>query len=101
MARLNSWDDPPQLGCREEEVMKSRTLCYLILCLATAACVWLNGCGGGNANAVTVSVSSSVGTSIILTQSTTLTATISGGTAGGSALVNWQPCQYTTTSSTG
>jgi DNA-binding beta-propeller fold protein YncE len=60
------------------------------------------GCGGGSnaANAVTVSVGSSVGTVIIVGQSTTLTATVTGGTTTNTA-VNWQPCQFTTTTVSG
>jgi Lactonase, 7-bladed beta-propeller len=60
------------------------------------------GCGGGSnaANAVTVTVGSSVGTVIIVGQSTTLTATVTGGTTTNTA-VNWQPCQFTTTTVSG
>ncbi len=60
------------------------------------------GCGGGSnaANAVTVAVGSSVGTVIIVGQSTTLTATVTGGTTTNTA-VNWQPCQFTTTTVSG
>jgi len=81
--------------------MRLRTI---LMCMATAivaACL-AAGCGGsGNTtNAVTVSVSSSVGTSIIVGQSTTLTATVTGGTTTNTA-VNWQPCQFTTTTVSG
>jgi hypothetical protein len=60
------------------------------------------GCGssGTAANAVTVTVGSSVGTVIIVGQSTTLTATVTGGTTTNTA-VNWQPCQFTTTTVSG
>ena len=59
----------------------------------------LVGCGGSsNANVVTVAVASSAGTVLILGQSTTLTATVSGAT---NTTVNWQPCQYTTTTVSG
>jgi DNA-binding beta-propeller fold protein YncE len=58
------------------------------------------GCGGSssNANVVTVTVSSAVGTVLILGQSTTLTATVSGAT---DTSVDWQPCQFTTTTVSG
>src|SRR5690348_11613692 len=60
------------------------------------------GCGGSKntTNAVTVSISSSLGTNIIVGQSTTLTATVTGGTTSNTA-VNWQPCQFTTTTTSG
>jgi len=62
----------------------------------------MSGCGGSStANVVTVTVSSSVGSILILGQSTTLTATVSGAT---NLNVNWEPstpkgtpCTYTTT----
>jgi DNA-binding beta-propeller fold protein YncE len=72
-----------------------------LLCAALAALslLWSGGCGKGTsaANVVTVNVSSSVGPTLILGQSTTLTATVSGAT---NTNVNWQPaqpvpCQYT------
>jgi DNA-binding beta-propeller fold protein YncE len=62
-----------------------------------ALCLLLPGCGGkGNAaNVITVAVGSSSGPSLILGQSTTLTATVTGAT---SSDVNWTPvCQFTTT----
>jgi DNA-binding beta-propeller fold protein YncE len=60
---------------------------------------WLGGCGSSSsANVITVSVSSSAGSTLILGQSTTLTATVSGAT---DTTVNWQPCQFTTTTVTG
>jgi len=75
-----------------------------ILTSLTAAIVaaWLAaGCGSKNtANAVTVSVSSSIGPTIIVGQSTTLTASVTGGTTTNTA-VNWQPCQFTTTTVSG
>jgi len=47
----------------------------------------MSGCGGSStANVVTVTVSSSVGSILILGQSTTLTATVSGAT---NLNVNW------------
>jgi DNA-binding beta-propeller fold protein YncE len=59
----------------------------------------LVGCGGSSsANVVTVKVQSSAGTVLILGQSTTLLATVNGST---NTSVNWQPCQYTTTTVSG
>ena len=71
-----------------------------VLCLLS-----MSGCGGSStANVITVTVSSSVGAVLILGQSTTLTATVSGAT---NLNVNWEPsepagppqtpCTYTTT----
>jgi DNA-binding beta-propeller fold protein YncE len=55
----------------------------------------LSGCGSGSgANVITISVTSSVGDVLILGQSTTLTATVTGAT---NTNVNWEACQYTTT----
>jgi DNA-binding beta-propeller fold protein YncE len=57
------------------------------------------GCGSSSgANVVSVSVTSSSGASLILGQSTTLTAAVIGST---NTMVNWQPCQYTTTTTSG
>jgi DNA-binding beta-propeller fold protein YncE len=59
------------------------------------------GCGSKSAtNTVTVTVSSSVGNTIIVGQSTTLTASVVGGTTTNTA-VTWQPCQFTTTTVSG
>lgn len=59
------------------------------------------GCGSkSTANTVTVTVSSSLGPTIIVGQATTLTATVTGGTTTNTA-VNWQPCQFTTTTVSG
>ena len=64
------------------------------LCLAA-------GCGSKSVtNTVTVTVTSSLGNIIIVGQSTTLTATVTGGTTTNTA-VNWQPCQFTTTTVSG
>lgn len=70
--------------------------------IAAIGAAWLaGGCGSkGSTNTVTVSISSSVGTNIIVGQSTTLTATVTGGTTTNTA-VNWQPCQFTTTTVSG
>src|ERR1700686_4437696 len=71
-----------------------------IAALLAAACL-AAGCGSKSAvNTVTVSIGSSVGTTIIVGQSTTLTATVTGGTTTNTA-VNWQPCQFTTTTVSG
>ncbi|MGC0773458.1 MAG: beta-propeller fold lactonase family protein [Candidatus Acidiferrum sp.] len=74
-----------------------------------APCLLFSGCGSGSSGATVTSVSiiSSVGSTLILGQSTTLTATVVGPT---NLDVNWEPglptgtpCTYTTTttSSTG
>jgi len=81
--------------------MKLRTfLTYIAAAVAAASLA--AGCGGSGSsvNAVSVSVGSSVGPVIIVGQSTTLTATVTGGTTTNTA-VNWQPCQYTTTTVSG
>jgi DNA-binding beta-propeller fold protein YncE len=72
------------------------------IAIAAMASVWLAGCGGsGNsANAVTVTVTSSVGTTIIIGQSTTLTANVTGGSTSNTA-VNWEGCTFTTTTVSG
>jgi DNA-binding beta-propeller fold protein YncE len=66
--------------------------------LAAVVCIFLSGgCGKGNsANVVSVSVSSTA-TTLILGQSATLTATVSGAS---NTTVTWSPCQYTTTTTT-
>ncbi len=80
--------------------MKLRTLLNCMAAAITAACL-AAGCGSKSAvNTVTVTVTSSVGTSIIIGQSTTLTATVTGGTTTNTS-VNWQPCQFTTTTVSG
>jgi DNA-binding beta-propeller fold protein YncE len=81
--------------------MKLRTVLTYMAAVIAAACL-AAGCGGSGSsvNAVTVTVGSSVGTSIIVGQSTTLTATVTGGTTTNTA-VNWQPCQFTTTTVSG
>ncbi len=82
--------------------MKSRSTWNCVALGVAIACLWLAGCGSsGNAtNTVTVSVISSLGQNIIVGQSTTLTATVTGGTTSNTA-VNWQPCQFTTTTVSG
>src|ERR1700730_17817226 len=79
--------------------MKSRSIWSCAAVAVTIACLWFAGCGSSSgANVVTVTVNSSVGTSIILGQSTTLAAPVSGAT---NLNVNWQPCQFTTTTVSG
>jgi len=80
--------------------MKLRTVLTSAAAVIAAACL-AAGCGSkGATNTVTVTVSSSVGASIILGQSTTLQASVTGGTTTNTA-VNWQPCQFTTTTVSG
>src|SRR6266851_2387469 len=80
--------------------MKLRTLLNCMTAAVAAACLTA-GCGSKSAvNTVTVAVISSVGTSIIVGQSTTLTALVTGGTTT-NTMVNWQPCQFTTTTVSG
>jgi DNA-binding beta-propeller fold protein YncE len=80
--------------------MKSRSMWSCAAVAVTLVCLWLSGCGGGGANVVTVTVTSSVGTTVILGQSTTLTASVTGGTST-NVDVNWQACQFTTTTVSG
>jgi len=76
--------------------MKLRRIFTCMAAAFVAACLAV-GCGSkGTTNTVTVSVVSSIGTNIIVGQATTLTATVTGGTTTNLA-VNWQPCQFTTT----
>src|ERR1700676_1723986 len=80
--------------------MKLRTFLTCIAAAIVAASL-AAGCGSKSAvNTVTVSIGSSVGPIIIVGQSTTLTATVTGGTTSNTA-VNWQPCQFTTTAVSG
>jgi len=80
--------------------MKWRTISTHFTAAMIAA--WLAaGCGGGGStNTVTVTVTSSIGNNIIVGQSTTLNAQVTGGTTTNIA-VNWQPCQFTTTTVSG
>src|ERR1700730_12573172 len=89
----------PALVLGEAAVMKSRSIWNCAAVAVTIACLWLSGCGSSSgANGVTVTISSSVGATIILGESTTLTATVNGAT---NTMVNWQPCQFTTTTVSG
>jgi DNA-binding beta-propeller fold protein YncE len=79
--------------------MRLRWIAGGVVCAAMLLSFWLGGCGSSSsANVVTVSVTSSTGATLILGQSTTLTATVSGAT---NTMVNWQPCQFTTTTVSG
>src|SRR5271167_4256876 len=63
-----------------------------------APCLFFNGCGGSSGAIVTtVSIISSQGPTLILGQSTTLTATVTGPT---NTQVSWTGCTYTTTTFT-
>ena len=68
---------------------------YLALAIM-APCLLLSGCGGSSSGATVTSVfiTSSVGNTLILGQSTTLTATVTGPT---NTDVTWVGCTYTTT----
>src|SRR3984893_8718105 len=86
--------------------MKLPTILSFMAALIASACL-ASGCGSKAAvNTVTIAVSSSVGmtsvgtATIIVGQSTTLTASVTGGTTTNTA-VNWQPCQFTTTTGSG
>src|SRR6266404_4732370 len=80
--------------------MRLRTILTCVAAAIVAASL-AAGCGSkSSTNTVTVSVTSSVGNIIIVGQSTTLTATVTGGTTTNTA-VNWQPCQFTTTTVSG
>jgi hypothetical protein len=99
--------EDPRCDCVGEIVgTKVRRLSTLLgPWLAAAGLLSMGGCGSSsNANVVTVTVGSSVGTILILGQSTTLTATVNGAT---NTNVTWEPgqpagppqtpCTYTTT----
>src|SRR5271167_1902427 len=63
-----------------------------------APCLFFNGCGGSSGAIVTtVSIISSQGPTLILGQSTTLTATVTGPT---NTQVSWTGCTYTMTTFT-
>jgi len=63
-----------------------------------APCLLFSGCGGSSGAIVTtVTITSSVGPTLILGQSTTLTATVTGPT---NTNVTWVGCTYTTTTFT-
>ncbi len=80
--------------------MRLRTILTGVAAAIGAACL-AAGCGSKSAvNTVTVTVTSSVGNAIIVGQSTTLQASVVGGTTSNTA-VNWQPCQFITTTVSG
>ena len=73
--------------------MKWRKIAKSILLVAAAACLWASACGGGNkANQVVVTVSPAGGT-LVVTQSVTLTAIVTGATDVSSTF----DCSFTTT----
>jgi len=73
--------------------MKWRNIAKSILLVAAAACLWASACGGGNkANQVVVTVSPGGGT-LVVTQSVTLTAIVTGATDVSSTF----DCSFTTT----
>jgi len=76
--------------------MKLGKIVTFLTLAVSASCLCLNGCGGGTGViAITVGVSSSLGTNVlILGQSTTLTATVTGAT---NTSATWDKCMYTTT----
>jgi DNA-binding beta-propeller fold protein YncE len=79
--------------------MKLRNWAAGLAAAAALFSVYWSGCGSSSgANVVSVSVVSSTGGTLILGQSTTLTATVTGST---NTNVNWQPCQFTTTTVSG
>jgi DNA-binding beta-propeller fold protein YncE len=86
-------------GARELGEAREMKLCkissYLTLAILVP-CLLFTGCGSKNtgAIAITVTVTSSVGNTLILGQSTTLNATVVGAT---NTNVNWVGCTYTTT----
>src|SRR5208282_1089806 len=91
-------------GTREfgeaREMKLWKILSYMTL-VVLAPCLFSNGCGGSSgANTITVGLTSSVGNVLILGQSTTLTATVSGST--NTDVTKWTcTCTTTTTNSSG
>jgi DNA-binding beta-propeller fold protein YncE len=81
---------------REAREMKLWKISSYVTLAILAPCLLFSGCGSKNtgAIAITVGISSSVGPTLILGQSTTLTATVVGAT---NTNVNWVGCTYTTT----
>jgi DNA-binding beta-propeller fold protein YncE len=76
--------------------MKLRKISSYLTLAILGPCLLFSGCGSKNtgAIAITVNILSSVGPTLILGQSTTLTATVTGAT---NTNVNWVGCTYTTT----
>ncbi len=75
--------------------MKLRKMASCVAVFAALASVWLDGCGGGSANTVTVTLSQSSAT-LVTTQVLNLGATVAGAT---NVNVNWT-CTFTTTTTT-
>ena len=75
--------------------MKLRKMASCIAVMAALASVWLDGCGGGSANTVTVTLSQPSAT-LVVTQVLNLSATVAGAT---NLNVNWT-CTFTTTTTT-
>jgi DNA-binding beta-propeller fold protein YncE len=78
--------------------MKWRKISSQIGLGLVAVCLALAGCGSKSTNTIVVTVRSSLGTSVLIGQSTSLTATVTGAT---NTNVNWEPCQFTTTTVSG
>jgi DNA-binding beta-propeller fold protein YncE len=79
--------------------MKLRSIGGGVALAAALFSFGLVGCGGGSSSANVVAVSvTSTSSVLILGQSATLVATVTGAT---NTAVNWQPCQYTTTTVSG
>ncbi|HME12836.1 MAG TPA: hypothetical protein VKF79_08250, partial [Candidatus Acidoferrum sp.] len=85
--------------------MKSSSILkYALGGVLTVFALWLCGCGGSNANQVTVTLTDSLGRIVTVTQADTITATVNGPATvnGVSNLdVTFLPCTYTTTSTSG
>src|SRR5579872_3600447 len=85
----------------EEGHMKFGKACVRLVLLASATVLLCCGCGNSNGFiATTVSLASSVGNTLILGQSTTITATVTGPTDVNVKWIgpsNTTACQYTTT----
>jgi DNA-binding beta-propeller fold protein YncE len=75
--------------------MKLRKLASLIAVFAALASVWLDGCGGGSANVVTVTLSQP-SAALVVTQVLNLSATVTGAT---NLNVTWT-CTFITTTTT-
>jgi DNA-binding beta-propeller fold protein YncE len=78
--------------------MKLGKISSYVALAVIAPCLLFSGCGGSSGAIVTtVTITSSVGPTLILGQSTTLTATVTGPT---NTNVTWVGCTYTTTTFT-
>jgi DNA-binding beta-propeller fold protein YncE len=76
--------------------MKLRKISSCLTLALLATCLLFSGCGSKNTGAIAIKVSilSSVGNTLILGQSTTLSSSVTGAT---NTNVNWVGCTYTTT----